>query len=465
MDGPNEWIERAKALVAKARLFAYRLLWEVDERSLSRPRRFILFLARLVFVSVDSFFREHLQMRAAGVAFFTLLSIVPAAALIFGLAKSLGAYDLLIDETVRPLINETFPVDTGAEHGVHALRSTLEELIDLVAETDVFGLSAVGLFVLLLSIHRVMRGAEQSFDRIWGFEGFRPMTKRLPGYVVVIVFTPLALTFATTITAARQGQPVMAWLEQAVEAPFIVNLLVFLIPPLLIWLSLLPVYVLLPGARVRNRSAMLGALVGGLGWYGIQIAHIHFQIGVARQNAIYSGFGAFPIFLLWLHLSWVCILLGAQVAAAHQNAPTLRQLARANLTDHISRQAVALRALTVLPAEGTRLRALGREIGVAVDPLREVLGALTDHRLLERSGGPYDPRFAPAVNLSEVRVATVLEALGREASDGAAMPWDSAERTVTDVLRKLHSAVESSAHNRTIGELRQSSRSDEAAEE
>ena len=458
-------LKRIKGIVARGRLYVYRALWELDERSLSYPRRLLLAISRLVFVTLDNFFRERLQMMAAGLAFFTLLSIVPAAALIFSVAKSLGAYDLLIEETVNPLMMETFPDETHSSvpHGITALRGTLQGLIELVSNTDVLGLGLIGFVVLLITIHRVIRGAEQSFDAIWGFEGTRNVAKRLPSYVVVVFFSPLALTFASTVTAARQGQPVMAWLQDWTGLPILVTVAVFLLPPLLCWLALLPVYVLLPGARVRRRSAMIGALVGGIGWYGLQILHVTFQIGVARQNALYSGFGAFPIFLLWLHLSWVCVLLGAQVAAAHQNAPTLRQLARAHLPDHMSRQAVALRAMTLMPdhPDGETLRQLAREVGVAVQPLREVLDLLTRHGLLARSGGPYDPRYAPATDLDQVRVATVLEALGRGHRDASRMPWSSAERTVTDILEKLHDAVESSAHNMTIGALRASADEDD----
>ncbi|HHH30621.1 MAG TPA: YihY family inner membrane protein, partial [Polyangiaceae bacterium] len=426
-----------------------------DECSLSSVHRALLSVARLIFVTVDAFFRERLQNRAAALAFFTLLSIVPALALVFSVAKTLGAYDLLIAETVRPLIDRTFPQQaTDSAHGVAALRTTLEELIGLVANTDVFQLGFVGLLVLLVTIQRVIRNAEESFDVIWGFEGRRNFAKRLPGYVLVVTFTPAALTFASTMTAARHGEPAMALLANWIGVPWLVAALAWVIPPILVWLSLLPVYLLLPGARVRRRSAFIGALVGGLGWYGLQVLHVWFQIGVARQNALYSGFGAFPIFLLWLHLSWVCVLLGGQVAAANQNAPTLKQLARADLRDHMSVQAVALRALTLLPVEkGERLRALARQVGVAVEPLRDVLDLLVSHGLLTSRGGPYNPRYVAATHFDDIRVVTVLEALRRRSRD-TEMPWDRAEQTVQDVLEKLHDAVESSAHNQTIGELR-----------
>ena len=453
--GIAQTVMAGRGQISRARLYLVRTLWEVDEASLPRARRILLSVLRLVFVTVDSFFRERLQMRAAALAFFTVLSIVPLAALVFSVAKGLGYYDLLINETVRPFLDETFRAPGGGEMstGVSVLSGTLEQILDLVGSTDVFGLGVVGLVVLLLTIHRVVRGAEESFDAIWGFPGRRGLLARAPVYLVVALFTPLALVLTSTLTAARQGQPAMALLSHWVRVPFLVSIIAFVLPPLVAWLAMLPLYVLLPSARVRRRSAMLGAVVAGLGWYGLQVLHVAFQIGVARQNALYSGFGAFPIFLLWLHFSWVMILLGAQVAAAHQNAPTLRQLARRSLGDHISRQQVALRALVALSlaSEGIRLRSLARELGVAVEPMREVLDVMAEHGYLSRGHGPYDPRYAVASDPDSLRVATVLGALGRGSAADSSAPWD--EDPLHDVLSALQSAAESSEANRTIGEL------------
>ncbi len=448
---------RLRRLIQDARLYVYRALWEVDESRMSTPVRGVVTLVRLSFVTLDSFFREQLHTRSAALAFFTLLSVIPFAALTFSVAKAVGAYDLLVEETIRPLLEEAFrvPPGTPVSAGTAGLKKTLEELIEMVQDTNVFGLGLVGVVVLLITIRRVLATAEDSFDVIWGFRGSRRFWTRLPGYVVVALWSPLALAFASSMTAARQGQPFMAMLYRALPDMF-ADLLAFALPPLLVWLAMLPVYVILPGARVRRRSAMIGALIGGLGWYLLQIVHVNFQIGVARQNAIYSGFGAFPIFLLWLHLSWLWVLLGAQVAAVHQNAPTLRQLARPNLDAHHSRQAVALRAMVALAGAegGEHLRPLAREIGVAVEALREVLDVLVSNRLLRRSGGAYNPRYEAAADPDATRVASVVEAMTRGRERASEMPWDETERPLTEVLERLHDAAESSTHNRTIGELR-----------
>lgn len=443
----------SKGFLRRARAYGFRALWEVDERSLSRGRRAVLSVARLIFVTFEGFFRERLQIRAAALAFLTVLSIVPFAALTFSVAKSVGYYDLLIDSTVRPALIDTFRSTPGESvpEGVLALRDLLDAVLELVAQTDVFGLGVLGFAILLLTIGRVVRGAEEAFDTIWSSKTTQRFYLRLPSYAVVATITPASLLIASTLTAARHTEVI----ERLIPIPFVSNVLSFVVPPALVCVGIWPLYVLLTSVRVRRRSAWIGALVGGLGWYALQVLHVKFQIGVARQNALYSGFGAFPIFLVWLHLSWVWILLGAQVAAAHQNAPTLRQLARASLDDHVSRQAVALRAMIQLcdHPSGVRLRALAETLGVAVRPLKSVLDTLVGHGLLASRDGPYDPEYTPAVDPETLRVAAVIDALGKRASM-TSLPWEDADRPLTEVLEGFQRAVESSDHNRTIGELR-----------
>ena len=67
-----------------------------------------------------------------------------------------------------------------------------------------------------------------------------------------------------------------------------------------------------------------------------------FQVGVASYNALYSGFGAVPIFLVWLYVSWMIVLVGAQLAASHQYEQHLRQAVRARHVDQELRETLAI---------------------------------------------------------------------------------------------------------------------------
>ncbi|MGF1464677.1 MAG: YhjD/YihY/BrkB family envelope integrity protein [Sandaracinaceae bacterium] len=464
MQAPSPPSPRARpGLLSRLRGEAIRALWGHDPASLSPLRRRALVTARLAFLTLAAFFRERLQIRAGSLAFATLLALVPSAALLFSVAKAVGAYDALVRTSIRPWLEEVFAADPNQPlpEGMVMLHQTLDGLLTAVAETDVWSLGIAGLVLVAFAILRVLHGSEEAFDAVWGFPSHRPLAVSFPSFILVAVVTAPTLVLASTLTAARTQHALMAWVRQATGIPGLVDGVAFFLPPLLVILALLTAYMLLPSAPVRLRSALVGALVGGLCWYALLVVHVRFQVGVARYNALYAGFGAFPIFLVWLHLSWVFILLGAQAAAAHQNAPTYRQLARGRFVDHFTRQAVALRAMVELAEQDQpmRLRSLAHRLGVGVEALREVLDSLVGHGLLEAHGTGFDPRYEPASDPDQIRVTEVLDALERATSPPElTVPLRGDEEQMAAVLEGLQNAADASDHNRTIAELCQVTR-------
>jgi hypothetical protein len=100
----------------------------------------------------------------------------------------------------------------------------------------------------------------------------------------------------------------------------------------IVWLGFATVYRFMPNTKVDFNSAILGGVVGGSMWMLFHSLHMQLQVGVANYNAIYSGFSAFPIFMLWVFFSWVAVLIGAAFAAASETKEQYReQVIRDNL--------------------------------------------------------------------------------------------------------------------------------------
>jgi membrane protein len=81
-------------------------------------------------------------------------------------------------------------------------------------------------------------------------------------------------------------------------------------------------YVFLPNGKVKVQSALLGGILAGTIYQIVQWGYFRFQIGISQYNAIYGSFAALPLFLIWLQLSWLILLYGAEVSFAHQNVAT-----------------------------------------------------------------------------------------------------------------------------------------------
>ena len=75
----------------------------------------------------------------------------------------------------------------------------------------------------------------------------------------------------------------------------------------------------IPNTHVRLRSAVVGGLVAAVLWQTVGWGFAVFVASSTRYYVIYSSFAILLLFLLWLHIGWLIVLLGAQVAYAHQH--------------------------------------------------------------------------------------------------------------------------------------------------
>jgi membrane protein len=444
-------------------------IFEIDDATLTWPVRRVYFTARLMWLTVRAFFRDQLQMRAASLAFSTLLAIVPALALAFAAARQTGLYETFREGTIDPFLEDVLGREGGGE-GVEMLRSSAEAVLRLVERTDLAGLGVSGLLVLVLALLRVLLGVEEAFRHVFEVKGPRRILwRRLRAFLLVSTVAPMGLVYASASASFTHG----TWLSRLLEewVPFAMGrtALLFVLPPLLVLLALYVVYVEVPETRVSRRSALFGAAWAAIFWYGTQLLHVRFQVGLARWNAIYSGFGAFPVLLASIHISWVVVLIGAQLVAAHQKAPSLRVLARGAPKDHASLQALAMRVgLSLARAEGPLdLVALAREAKGEPASVRFVVEALAAHGIVsalgrKRASARPDASipdslgeaagYVLAVDPRELRTFAILEAVER-GGGSAELPWHDEDPHIRDLLLARRSAAASSAENLTLAAL------------
>jgi membrane protein len=429
-------------------------IFDVDETRLSPPRRWAVVSARLVWLVLRAFFRDRLQIRAASLAFSTMLAIVPALALAFAIAQATGLYALLRDETIMPFVEETLGGEAAADsRGVALLRGAILGVLALVSDTSIAGLGIGGTFVLVLAIWRVVRGVDESFHHVFEQRGpEQPFWQRLRAWIVCAIATPLGLTYAMTSASLAHGDA-SQWVASWIPIPWARDLLLFVLPPLVVTLTLFVLYVELPDTIVRKRSALFGAVIAGIAWYAVQLTHVRFQVGLARWNAIYSGFGAFPILLAITQISWVIVLIGAQLVALHMRSPTLRVLASGARRDYATLSTLGLEAALALVAskEPVAMRELARRLEADLATLTVVVDSLENAGIVGTIDRGGDRACSLAVEASALRTSDVLAAIGR--GPDVELPWREASSTVREALDRHHSAASTSEHNLTLAEL------------
>src|SRR5262249_34860106 len=123
-------------------------------------------------------------------------------------------------------------------------------------------------------------------------------------------------------------------------------------------------YVFVPNTRVSLRPAMLGGLFAGVTWAATGRLFTSFIVSMSRYEAIYSGFAIVLVAMLWLYLSWLILLLGAQLAFYLQNPDYLRLGQRTEVMSNALRERLALNAMLLIgrdfnePGHGWRVESL-----------------------------------------------------------------------------------------------------------
>jgi membrane protein len=179
-------------------------------------------------------------------------------------------------------------------------------------------LGTVGFVALFITVLSLMGIIEQAFNRIWRVKAPRKLARRFSDYLSVILVGPVLVVAAVTITATLQSNSFVQKMMALEPFGTVILTLLKFVPYLTLWGAFTFLYIFIPNTRVRLTSAVIGGLVAAVLWQTVGWGFAAFVASSTRYYAIYSSFAILLLFLIWLHVGWVIVLLGAQVAYAHQ---------------------------------------------------------------------------------------------------------------------------------------------------
>jgi len=445
-------------------------VWSIELVGLPTFRKALYKLTRVLFLAVRGVVENRCLFRASALTYVTVLSLVPLLAFAFSVAKGLGAYDTLVGQTILPFLDETFGELPAAEASsaeassgaaAHDLRQGIDQVLSFVETTDVGSLGFFGLAFLLYTVVKLLSSIEQSFNEIWGVQQSRSLVRKLSDYLSIVIIVPIFLVTATGITTAAQSGTVHEILAEKLGLGPVIEFAMRFSSLVAMWAGFTFIFLFMPNTRVRIRSALIGGVVGGTLWHIAQILHVKFQVGMANYNAIYSGFAAIPIFMIWIFVSWVTVLLGAEFAYAHQNEPAYRQIARARQHNHAFKELLALRALARIAANflagrsALKISGIATTLGVPERSLEQIFATLRDAKILAMSEDKATGELTilPERDLGSVRIKDVLDALkGRDGPIDFPVQ-DALDERTDRFFHEYDEQQRNSALNRTLHDI------------
>ncbi len=246
---------------------------------------------------------DHAGDRAAALAFATLLSLLPLLLLALAAFGAVGMGPETLQH-VRLWLLGNFVPDTA-----RSFQLTVETTLDAV-ETSRREFGTLGVVLLVLTGWKLLGTLQRTFEQIWGVRDFASRMRRMVAFWAAVVLAPflvagsLLLSGFVETLAGRGLLPGGTFTAAAT----------YLLPAIPGWIGVLVIYRFCAGRRTTWRAAVAGAAASSVLW---EILKIGFALYVKRAfvlKTVLSGMGVLPVFLLWLYLSWVAFLLGAELA-------------------------------------------------------------------------------------------------------------------------------------------------------
>lgn len=288
-------------------------VWKIRRSQLPPVKSFSVKLLRVFLVSLKGFNEDKCQLRASALTFYSLISIVPVAAMAFGIAKGFG-FEKVLETQLRTKL-------AGQEE---VLANVIKFSHSLLENTRGGLIAGVGLVVLLWAVVKVLGQIEYSFNDIWKVKEKRTLGRMFGDYLSLMLICPVILILSSGVNVFITTQVNMIVEKFTILGSFssIIFFFLKLLPYTLLWILFTFLYMFMPNTKVRFSAGLFTGIMIGTVFQIIQWTYITFQIGVVKYNAIYGSFAALPLFLAWLQLSWLIVLFGAEISFAFQNADT-----------------------------------------------------------------------------------------------------------------------------------------------
>ncbi len=251
------------------------------------------------------FNHDHCPVRASGLAFASLLALVPVSALLFSLFSGFGAFTSIVESIQAFVIKVLVP-------------TSQEQILDYVNRfvENTRGLGVFGLIFFLVTSVLLLAAIQRNFDAVWGTGSKKNTFGKFATYVSVLIVGSFLLSIALNVTGAFRLSVTQIFSGESV---WVQNIFIQIFPRIFLFAVLFFMIRFLPAGRVINTSALIGAVVGAMLWEAARGVFVFWVSYVIRLSVVYGSLAVIPIFLIWLYVAWSIVLLSLEVAFIHQH--------------------------------------------------------------------------------------------------------------------------------------------------
>ncbi|MCK4390369.1 MAG: YihY/virulence factor BrkB family protein [Desulfobacterales bacterium] len=451
-DSLTTGLKEKRPMIEKVTEFIKTDMWRIRSRTLPWTKSIWIRPLRIITLSLRGFHEDKCLFRASALTFYSLLSIVPILAMAFALAKGFG-----FENALERQLFERFQ---GQEEVIAQVMKFARTLLENARGGVMAG---AGILLLFWAIIRVLGNIEDSFNHIWEIKKPRGFARKVSDYLSAMLICPLLLIVSSAVTVAITSQVKLVVEKITLLGPIspAIFFILTLLPYCMIWVLFTFIYMFMPNGKVSFRSGMLAGIFAGTLYQIFQLVYLSFQIGVAKYNAIYGSFAALPLFLLWLQLSWMIVLFGAEVSFAHQNEESFEFEPDCSRVSYAFKRLLTLRVVHLLVKDfsqaGNSLSAdqIAYRLEFPVRLLRDILHELVEAGVVSET---YDSEhkkaaYQPARDIDLFTVRFVIDSLEQHGTDNIPVARSKELEKLSGCLRAFGEIIEKSPANMRLKDM------------
>ena len=438
-----------KNIVQKIAQFFEKDIWKISTKDKHPVFNFFVKQGKILYLASKGFNRDKIQLRSSALSFYTLLSIVPILALIFGIAGGFGLQDKL-----ATLLTERL-------QGQEEILKTLLEFVDrYLGHINTGYIAGIGVIILFWSVLKVFGNIEGSFNNIWQVKKSRVITRQFTDYISLMIIAPLFLIISSSFNVSQlavisEKLPFLHYLDS------ILKVLVTILSYTLIWFVFTLIYIVVPNTKVRFIPALAAGILAGTLFQLLQWGYVNFQSLLSSYGAIYGTFAALPLFMIWLEWSWLIVLFGAEVSYAYQNTAHYEQEIEEIQVSHRHRRVLELMVMHKIVKQFTEGRepvndaTIATQLNIPVRLVREILYDLLNARIICETLTPEvrEVAYHPSVDPAKITISYVLDALEKQ---GQQVPFEKESeelRKFNGIIDSFYEDIRNSSNNTLLKEI------------
>ncbi|MCG8582835.1 MAG: YihY/virulence factor BrkB family protein [Bacteroidales bacterium] len=434
-----------KERIAKIILFFNEEIWRIRKENSSKRQFFLIRTIRILSISVQGFINDKCQLKASALTFYSLLSVVPVAALAFGIAKGFG-----LDNKLQSILTEKLE---GQEEVLEFVSNFALNYLERTPGGEIAG---VGLVVLFWSVMKVFGNIEHSFNDIWEVKHARSFIRKFSDYISLMLIAVVFMISSSGAVVIVKDQLRNFGIEGSGASG-----LIYISSYVLVWVVFTLMLYIMPNTRVKFRAALFGGIISGSLFQLLQYGYLHFQSSVTSYNAIYGSFAALPFFLIWLQASWLIVLLGAELSFAFQNADSYEFDADTRrVSNSYKRHVILMVASFVIKRFERGKKApnnmeLSNELKLPIRLINEVLYELVISNVFSEVSSDDDKEtyYQPAIDINRLTVMEVISMVDTKGSRDLHFEETIHLHNLEDILEEFNELLKNSKKNILLKEL------------